>query len=56
MKVSKGSYSYNGDEETMKALVAEHGAVVTGWLFLFITIIHYGLRDKHLKWRFDLVI
>ena len=30
IKVSKGSYSYNGDEETMKALVAEHGAVVTG--------------------------
>ena len=40
IKVSKGSYSYNGDEETMKALVAEHGAVVTGYLFLFINIIH----------------
>ena len=29
-QVSGSYYTYSGDEDTLKALVAEHGAVVTG--------------------------
>ena len=29
-QVSGSYYTYSGDEETLKALVVEHGAVVTG--------------------------